>query len=163
MLLLFGSYLGRAWLRDSARFLSSVFRQLSQYLSGGPSCGETSGDPFSGIIGITRSAVGAFSASIGCAGLRLRRPRGVLSGGKCLEATFSYDELDVGSVFLESAHRYEVQLLNQGDIEVDFRLSPRETTFGRRFQFSPTCGAIWARLEGPLSGRIPLVGCSRGG
>ncbi|CAJ1423658.1 unnamed protein product [Effrenium voratum] len=58
------------------------------------------------------------------------------------KATFSYDELDVGNVFVESAHRYEVQLLNQGDIEVDFRLVHREGKFAPRFKFTPDHGTI---------------------
>ncbi|CAK9100381.1 Serine/threonine-protein phosphatase 2A regulatory subunit B'' subunit gamma [Durusdinium trenchii] len=73
------------------------------------------------------------------------------------KATFSYDELDVwdakdihddpcmldvGNVFVESAHRYEVQLLNQGDIEFDFRLVHREGKFAPRFKFTPDHGTI---------------------
>ncbi len=38
------------------------------------------------------------------------------------KAAFSYDEMDVGDLFVESIHRYEVDILNQGDIAVNYEL-----------------------------------------
>jgi hydrocephalus-inducing protein len=58
------------------------------------------------------------------------------------KAAFSYDELDVGDIFVESMHRYEVDLLNQGDIAVNFKLVPNTSPFGSKFQFIPSDGRL---------------------
>lgn len=58
------------------------------------------------------------------------------------KAAFSYDELDVGDIFVESVHRYEVQLLNQGDIAVHFQLVPNNAPFASKFKFSPSEGKL---------------------
>ncbi|CAK0791290.1 unnamed protein product [Prorocentrum cordatum] len=82
------------------------------------------------------------TAYLACVGQE-SRARLMLKGlGIGPKATFSYDELDVGSVFVDSTHRYEVQLLNQGDIDVDFRLVPGDTQIGRQFNFTPSSGTI---------------------
>jgi hydrocephalus-inducing protein len=84
------------------------------------------------------------TAYLSCVGRDERAPLVLRGLGIGPKATFSYNELDVGSVFVESAHRYEVQLLNQGDIEVDFRLQPprEHSTFGSQFHFEPRSGTI---------------------
>eukprot|EP00397_Hematodinium_sp_SG-2012_P000030 GEMP01000030.1.p1 GENE.GEMP01000030.1~~GEMP01000030.1.p1 ORF type:complete len:4608 (+),score=1069.56 GEMP01000030.1:10-13833(+) len=58
------------------------------------------------------------------------------------KAAFSYDELDVGDVFVESAHHYEVDLLNQGDIAVKFQLVQNNSPFASQFRFSPNEGYL---------------------
>ncbi|CAK8990089.1 unnamed protein product [Durusdinium trenchii] len=58
------------------------------------------------------------------------------------KAAFSYDELDVGDIFVESVHQYEVNLINQGDIDVEFRLVPNSSPFGSIFSFMPSDGRL---------------------
>lgn len=58
------------------------------------------------------------------------------------KAAFSYDELDVGDIFVESVHQYEVNLINQGDIDVEFRLVPNPSPFGSIFTFTPSDGCL---------------------
>ncbi|CAE7461731.1 HYDIN [Symbiodinium sp. CCMP2592] len=67
------------------------------------------------------------------------------------KAAFSYDELDVGDIFVESVHQYEVNLINQGDIDVEFRLVPNTSPFGSKFAFTPSDG----RLE--VGGQCTIV------
>jgi hypothetical protein len=90
-------------------------------------------------------------AYLSCVGQEERAPLVLKGLGIGPKASFSYDELDVNSVFVESAHRYEVQLLNQGDIEVAFQLVPRDTKFGSRFQFDPHEGTI------PVGGQCEIT------
>lgn len=82
------------------------------------------------------------TAYLSCVGREMRAPLVLKGLGIGPKVSFSYDELDVSNVFVESAHRYEVQLLNRGDIEVDFRLVPKETKFGSWFHFEPSHGRI---------------------
>jgi hydrocephalus-inducing protein len=72
------------------------------------------------------------------------------------KAGFDFDELDAGDLFVDSQHSYEVNLVNHGDIDVEFRLvnavnldvADREkkvtNSKHRRccFRFSPTEGSI---------------------
>ncbi|KAF4740603.1 hypothetical protein FOZ63_014009, partial [Perkinsus olseni] len=58
------------------------------------------------------------------------------------KAAFSYDELDVGEVYVESTHHYEVSLLNRGEITAQFHIPPNASTFGSRFVFEPSSGEI---------------------
>ena len=46
-------------------------------------------------------------------------------------AVFSYDVLDVGDTFVNAVHQYEVELMNRGEIEAEFRLVPPTSAFGR--------------------------------
>eukprot|EP00906_Rhabdomonas_costata_P023126 RCo033281 len=64
---------------------------------------------------------------------------GVGAGPQCC---FSYDALDVGDVFINSPHLYEVMLENRGSIEARFQLQEQKTLFGSRFHFSPSFGVI---------------------
>ena len=42
----------------------------------------------------------------------------------------------------EKKNRYEIQLMNQGDIPVDYALVPNTTSFGSRFEFTPNSGTL---------------------
>ena len=53
-----------------------------------------------------------------------------MSTSSVTEAAFSYDELDVGDIFVESTHQYEVELINQGDIAVHFALTANTSPYG---------------------------------
>lgn len=83
------------------------------------------------------------TAYLSCVGQQERSPLVLRGLGIGPKATFSYNELDVGNVFVESHHRYEVQLINQGDIDVVFRLTPpKESAFSSQFEFHPSSGTI---------------------
>jgi hydrocephalus-inducing protein len=58
------------------------------------------------------------------------------------KAAFSYDELDAGDVFVESQHQYHVDLINQGDIAVNFQLAPNMSPFGSKFKFTPSSSRL---------------------
>lgn len=58
------------------------------------------------------------------------------------KAAFSYDDLDVGDIFVESSHQYEVDLINQGDIAVNFQLVPNASPFGSKFKFSHSASRL---------------------
>jgi hypothetical protein len=58
------------------------------------------------------------------------------------KATLSYDVLDIGDVFVNSVHRYEITMENRGDIESGYQLLPSLTPFGPKFAFSPDRGTL---------------------
>ncbi|KAL7750642.1 hypothetical protein RI367_003984 [Sorochytrium milnesiophthora] len=55
---------------------------------------------------------------------------------------FSYDLLEIDSVFVNSEHVYEVLLENVGEISATYAVCPRQTLFGPRFQFEPDQGVL---------------------
>ena len=75
---------------------------------------------------------------------------------------FSFDSLDIGKVFVSSAHAYEVNgeillydfkknfiscynkviVENKGDIDAEYSLLPMGSLFGPHFQFSPSQGVL---------------------
>ena len=58
------------------------------------------------------------------------------------KAMFAYDVLDIGDVFVNSKHRYELTLKNKGDIDATYQLNERETPFGPKFKFMPQRGVL---------------------
>eukprot|EP00935_MAST-01C_sp_MAST-1C-sp1_P000586 g586.t1 len=58
------------------------------------------------------------------------------------KATLSYDVLDIGDVFVNSVHKYEITMENRGDIESGYQLLPSHTPFGPKFSFSPDRGTL---------------------
>ena len=58
------------------------------------------------------------------------------------QAAFSYDVLDIGDVFVNSVHTYNLTLENHGDIVADYALRPSETPFGPKFKFVPDQGSL---------------------
>ena len=54
----------------------------------------------------------------------------------------SYDVLDIGDVFINSRHRYELVITNKGDIPAAWRLRQPTTPFGPKFTFEPTSGQL---------------------
>ncbi|NXY12133.1 HYDIN protein, partial [Pteruthius melanotis] len=55
---------------------------------------------------------------------------------------FRFEELDIGTVVVRAAHRYEVILLNSGLIEAPFSLVPPTTAMGCCFTFLPWEGIV---------------------
>lgn len=58
------------------------------------------------------------------------------------KVVLSFDVLDMGDIFINSKHAYEVTLLNRGDIAADWTLQAPETPFARRFLFAPMRGTL---------------------
>ncbi|CAK0825377.1 unnamed protein product [Prorocentrum cordatum] len=58
------------------------------------------------------------------------------------KAAFSWEDQPIDEIFVESAHQYTVDLINQGDIAVTFKLVPNNSQFGSKFHFSPSEGRL---------------------
>ena len=69
---------------------------------------------------------------------------GVAVGPLCV---FTYDVLDIGDIFVGAVHQYEVELLNRGEIEAEYRLDPVMTESGRKFAFEPCAGGLIRRAN----------------
>ncbi|CAD7931174.1 unnamed protein product [Amoebophrya sp. A25] len=76
------------------------------------------------------------------AGQQERIPIKLTGHGIGPKAAFSFDEMDVGDIFVESMHRYEVDIVNQGDIAVNYELMPNTSPFGSKFSFTPASGRL---------------------
>ncbi len=50
--------------------------------------------------------------------------------------------LDMGDVFINSKHVYEVTLLNKGDIAANWALQAPPTPFASKFRFGPMQGTL---------------------
>ncbi len=75
-------------------------------------------------------------------GRETRLPLKMQATGIGPQAAFSYDVLDIGDVFVNSEHAYTLTLENHGDIVCDYELTPSETPFGPKFQFTPDRGSL---------------------
>jgi hydrocephalus-inducing protein len=72
-------------------------------------------------------------------------------------ASFGFDVLDIGEVYLHSVHRYNVDIINRGDILAPFSLMETEsftTDISKRFSFSPSSGVL--DLEGHTEETISI-------
>eukprot|EP01065_Artemidia_motanka_P026772 TRINITY_DN32019_c0_g1_i1.p1 TRINITY_DN32019_c0_g1~~TRINITY_DN32019_c0_g1_i1.p1 ORF type:complete len:3749 (+),score=1074.75 TRINITY_DN32019_c0_g1_i1:85-11331(+) len=58
------------------------------------------------------------------------------------QCQFSYDALDLGDVFINSIHHYEVILENRGSIEARYSLQQPKNVFGPKFRFTPSHAAV---------------------
>ncbi|KAL0040642.1 hypothetical protein WJX79_000331 [Trebouxia sp. C0005] len=58
------------------------------------------------------------------------------------KAVFSYDLLDVGEAFINTPHKYEVELLNRGQIPAQFKLLPFDSPYASKFSFRPREGTL---------------------
>ena len=75
-------------------------------------------------------------------GRRDRLPLHLSGVGKGPRCCFSYDALDLGDIFINSVHMYEVMLENRGSIEARFGLIKQNTLFGPKFTFNPSSGTV---------------------
>ncbi|XP_008933568.1 PREDICTED: hydrocephalus-inducing protein homolog, partial [Merops nubicus] len=75
-------------------------------------------------------------------GRETRLPLRLKGEGTGPRLCFSFQQLDVGKVFLGSAHSYEVILFNRGAIDGFFSLVPPATALGSCFTFLPQEGII---------------------
>ena len=75
-------------------------------------------------------------------GRESRLPLRIKGVGKGPQMQFSFDQLDMGNIFINSTHNYEVILANKGDIDAIFSLIPSNSVFGPRFTFNPSEGIV---------------------
>ncbi|NXS93719.1 HYDIN protein, partial [Jacana jacana] len=75
-------------------------------------------------------------------GRETRLPLRIKGEGIGPRLRFSFDQLDIGKVFVGSAHSYEVILFNKGAINGFFSLVPPATALGSCFTFLPKEGII---------------------
>ena len=59
----------------------------------------------------------------------------------------SYDVLDIGDIFVNSTHQYELSITNKGDIPAQWKLTEPSTPFGNRFSFTPKAGTLAVGAE----------------
>ncbi|KAK9824158.1 hypothetical protein WJX72_008157 [[Myrmecia] bisecta] len=71
-----------------------------------------------------------------------RLPLQISGKGLGPQAVFSYDTLDVGEAYINTPHKYEVELMNRGAIEARYQLLPHDSVFGSKFQFEPESGVM---------------------
>lgn len=55
---------------------------------------------------------------------------------------FSLDSLDIGNIFVNSKHSYEVVLVNKGDIDAVYSYIQSQSMFGPLFTFTPSQGIV---------------------
>ncbi|XP_040433979.1 hydrocephalus-inducing protein homolog, partial [Falco naumanni] len=75
-------------------------------------------------------------------GRETRLPLRIKGSGIGPQLRFSFDQLDIGKVFVGSAQSYEAILFNKGVIDAPFSLVPPATALGSCFSFHPQEGII---------------------
>ncbi|KAM3920677.1 hydrocephalus-inducing protein homolog [Leptodactylus fuscus] len=75
-------------------------------------------------------------------GRETRLPLRIRGEGLGPKLCFTFDELDIGKVFVGSTHNYEVILANQGAIDGLFTLVPHTSVLASSFSFTPSEGII---------------------
>ncbi|XP_035679087.1 LOW QUALITY PROTEIN: hydrocephalus-inducing protein homolog [Branchiostoma floridae] len=75
-------------------------------------------------------------------GREARLPLRLRGDGVGPNVQFSFEQLDMGNIFVGSIHTYEVVLANKGDIDAIFSILPNNTHFGLCFTFNPTEGIV---------------------
>ena len=75
-------------------------------------------------------------------------------------AVFAYDALEVGEIFVGAVHQYEVELVNRGEIECEYRLEPPATEATAEPEQQPSAprdiGARLLRTLNRLSKEVKL-------
>ncbi|XP_069073573.1 hydrocephalus-inducing protein homolog [Pleurodeles waltl] len=75
-------------------------------------------------------------------GRETRLPLRIKGEGMGPQLRFNFDQLDIGKVFVNSLHSYEVILTNKGSIDAIFTLLPPSTALGSSFTFDPNEGIV---------------------
>ncbi|XP_029109512.1 hydrocephalus-inducing protein homolog [Scleropages formosus] len=75
-------------------------------------------------------------------GRESRLPLRIKGEGIGPQLQFNFDLLDMGNIFINSKHSYEVLLSNKGYIEAPFCLVPPSSTIGLCFSFAPSEGVL---------------------
>ncbi|NXI34967.1 HYDIN protein, partial [Galbula dea] len=77
-------------------------------------------------------------------GRELRLPLHIQAEGIGPQLCFSFQQLDIGSVFMGSVHSYEAILCNKGLLDAPYQLVPPATPLGSCFTFLPREGVVLA-------------------
>ncbi|XP_021264314.1 hydrocephalus-inducing protein homolog isoform X3 [Numida meleagris] len=87
---------------------------------------------------------GLYQQTVYCdiSGRETRLPLRIRGEGEGPRLRFSFDQLDIGKVFVGSAHSYEVILFNKGPIDALFHMVPPTTALGSCFTFVPREGLV---------------------
>ena len=75
-------------------------------------------------------------------GRESRLPLRIRGDGVGPKVQFSFDDLDMGNIFVNSMHTYEVVIANNGDIDAIFSIIPSKSVFGPCFVFNPSEGIV---------------------
>ncbi|NXC39739.1 HYDIN protein, partial [Penelope pileata] len=75
-------------------------------------------------------------------GRETRLPLRIKGEGEGPRLRFSFEQLDIGKVFVGSAHSYEAILFNKGAIDALFHMVPPTTALGSCFTFTPREGLV---------------------
>jgi hydrocephalus-inducing protein len=75
-------------------------------------------------------------------GRESRLPLRIRGDGMGPRTQFSFDTLDMGNIFINSTHNYEVVLANKGDIDAIYSVVPSKSVFGPMFAFNPAEGIV---------------------
>src|SRR5690606_6957935 len=87
-------------------------------------------------------------------GREIRLPLELMGKGKGPEVYFSYSNLELGEVYINSLHEYEVSMINfnlhkqvllenRGSIKADFELMTQSNSlFASKFKFIPSIGTV---------------------
>lgn len=77
-------------------------------------------------------------------GREIRLPLRLQGRGRGPNVSFSYTEISIGEIFINSVHEYEIRLDNKGQIGASFELIKPTSLFGPKFQFVPASGYVAA-------------------
>ncbi|CAL1528045.1 unnamed protein product [Lymnaea stagnalis] len=75
-------------------------------------------------------------------GRESRLPLRIRGDGLGPKVDFSFEQLDMGNIFIGSRHTYEIVIANKGDIDAIFSVVPKTTIFGPCFAFNPSEGIV---------------------
>lgn len=128
------------------------------YVDGAFSVDPAEGDIWPGcscdvVIIFRPMTIESFTAVAFCdiTGRESRLPLSLHGKGSGPRLELSYDNLDIGKIFVGAEHSYEVVLVNKGFITALYRVLPSTSTFGRCVQFVPKEGSIAAELHQVVS------------
>ena len=83
----------------------------------------------------------AASAFLDVVGLEDRLELSLAGRGIGLKIALTFDALDIGEVFINSQHRYQLQVSNRGDIPAAWRTEAPPSSSASRFSFGPRRGS----------------------
>ena len=75
-------------------------------------------------------------------GRESRLPLRIRGDGVGPNMQFSFENLDMGNIFIGSKHTYEIVMANKGDIDGIYSVMPKSSIFGPCFSFNPSEGIV---------------------
>lgn len=75
-------------------------------------------------------------------GRETRLPLKLVGTGRGPDVSFTFTDLEVGDIFVNSLHEYELKMENHGIIPARFEIAMPKSLFGTKFSFVPTSGVI---------------------